>query len=199
MLVNFPKKKAKQSTPWMPISSVNSKFKFILPFTRNAFIFIVKCSYRCPILLFQSNHVQKRSSIYTFVFLVWLSDQCLCIFVHVSCCKYHKSHTYSKWYAFFCHTNLKKIIFQIIRFHIFFSIGVEHWNFYRYETKCFQRSLSPNIQTIDMPTENFSEMSLSSSGQITKTVTKNMASSTSIKRVTGRTVTTSLNSIERKN
>lgn len=69
----------------------------------------------------------------------------------------------------------------------------------RYETKCFQRNLSPNMQTVVLPTEDFSELSLNTSG-ITKSVSTNVASSTSIKRMTGRqTVTTSINSIDRKN
>lgn len=66
----------------------------------------------------------------------------------------------------------------------------------RYETKCFQRNLSPNVQ-MELPTENLSQLSLNSG--ITKSVST-MASSTSIKRVTGsQKVTTSFNSIERKN
>lgn len=67
----------------------------------------------------------------------------------------------------------------------------------RYETKCFQRNLSPTVQ-MELPTENLSQLSLDSG--ITKSVSTSMASSTSIKRVTGsQKVTTSFNSIERKN
>jgi len=64
----------------------------------------------------------------------------------------------------------------------------------RYETKCFQRNLSPIVQTVDVPTEDLSELSLNSG--ISKSVaTSSHTSSTSFKRITGRqTVTSSFNS-----
>lgn len=78
------------------------------------------------------------------------------------------------------------------------QIGFLSSPLYRYETKCFQRNLSPNIQ-MELPTESLSQLTLNSG--LTKSVSTSVASSTSIKRIqTGsQKVTTSFNSIERKN
>lgn len=64
----------------------------------------------------------------------------------------------------------------------------------RYETKCFQRNLSPIAQKMAVPTEDLAELSINSG--ITKSVsTSKHTSSTSFQRITGRqTVTSSFNS-----
>lgn len=119
--------------------------------------------------------------------------------------KWKETNMHSLSYPFylFAISNEKKIPTQTqkkkISIKLFFYWSNEnHSNSFRtrYETKCFQRNLSPNLQ-MELPTENLSQLSLNSG--ITKSVST-MASSTSIKRVTGsQKVTTSFNSTERKN